>query len=460
MPRPARTPGGARRPAGPPSARTRHPARRARTALTAPFTPRALAALLHALVAPVLALPGAVLVLVGLAVGAVLSWTALGPWLLALAVRGALALGDLQRALARALLGEAVAAAGRRGAPGAFGWRRAVLGDPAGWRAVAAALLTPLTTLPPLLAVVLGYVYGPLALAHPVLRRWNHFTVRSPDGTVREVGVLIHGVEFDSWPRWTAVVAVGALLLLLAPWLVRRTGTPHRLLLRALLGPSAADTRIRTLEETRAHAVEDAAATLRRIERDLHDGTQARLVGLGMHLTLIRELLVQDADRDRLLATVARAQDNATQAIADLRHLVRGIHPPALDEGLETALSTLAADAPIPVALHTRITPRPTPALESIAYFCAAELLANTVKHSGADRAAVEVRGDGRTLLLSVRDDGRGGAVIGAGSGLTGLLGRIRTVDGTLTCDSPPGGPTVAVVRLPYPAAREAPGPR
>ncbi|WP_066982427.1 sensor histidine kinase [Streptomyces sp. NRRL F-4489] len=431
---------------------------RTRATLSAPFTPRALAALLHAVLAPVVALPGAVLMAAGLLAGTVLSWTALGPWLLALTLRGALALGDIQRATARALLGETVEPPGRRRAPGLLGWRRAVLGDPASRRALAAALLAPLTALPPLLAAVLGYVYGPLALAHPVLRRWNNVTVRAPDGSVRHVGLMLDGVEFDSWPRWTAVVAAGAALLLLAPWLVRRAGAPHRLLLRALLGPSAADARIRALEESRAHAVEDAAATLRRIERDLHDGTQARLVGLGMQLTLIRELITRDAAPDRLLATVDRARDNATQAVADLRHLVRGIHPPALDAGLATALATLAADAPLPVALDTRIDPRPTPALESIAYFCAAELLANAVKHSAATRAAIEVRGDGRTLLLAVRDDGRGGAVIGAGSGLTGLLGCVRTVDGTLTCDSPPGGPTVVTVQLPYPAT-PGPGP-
>ncbi|QHC21195.1 sensor histidine kinase [Streptomyces sp. GS7] len=425
-----------------------------RTVLLAPFTPRALAAALCALLGPALALPGAVLVATGLALGAVLSWTALGPWLIALSVRGALALGDTQRGLLRRLLGESIEPAGRRRESGVFGWRRAVLGDPAGWRAVGCALLAPLTALLPLLAVVLGYVYGLLAVAHPVLRRWNYFTLRGADGSVRKVGLQIHGVEFDSWPRWLLVVAVGALLVLGAPWLVRRAGAPHRTLLRALLGPSAADARIRTLEETRAQAVDDAAETLRRIERDLHDGTQARLVGLGMHLTLIRELLTKDADRDRLLTVVARAQDNATQAIADLRHLVRGIHPPVLDEGLASALATLAADAPLPVALHTRIEQRPSPALESIAYFCAAELLANTVKHSGAAEAAIEVHGDADGLRLSVRDDGRGGAVVGAGSGLTGLLGRIRTVDGTLTCDSPPGGPSVVAVRLPYQAHR------
>ncbi|MFB6435930.1 sensor domain-containing protein [Streptomyces sp. NPDC056411] len=438
-----------------------HPARRLSAVLAAPFTPRALAAVLHALLAAPLALTGLVLVPVGLALGAVLSWTALGPWLLALTVRGALGLGDLQRALVRSLLGEGIEPAERRAEPGVFGWRRAVLGDPAGWRAVAAALLAPLTALLPLVTVLVGYVYGLLALTHPVLRHWNYTTVRGPDGTERHIGIQIHGVEFDSWPRWTVVVAVGALLVLLAPRLVRGAGAPHRLLLRRLLGPTAADARIRTLEETRAHAVDDAAATLRRIERDLHDGTQARLVGLGMHLTLIRELLTQGADRDRLLAVVETAQGNASQAVADLRHLVRGIHPPVLDQGLATALAGLAADVPLPVTVRTEIAPRPTPALESIAYFCAAELLANAVKHSGAARVTVEVRtahdpADGTALALSVRDDGQGGAVVGAGSGLTGLLGRIRTVDGTLTCDSPDGGPTVVAVRLPYPT-RPAP---
>ncbi|MFI0786591.1 sensor histidine kinase [Streptomyces lydicus] len=434
-------------------------------ALTAPFTPRSLAAVLHALTALPLALAGLVLVPVGLAVGAVLSWTALGPWLLALTVRGALALGNLQLLLLRRLLGEDVEPARRRGGPGTtsgpFGWRRAVLGDPAGWRAVAAAVLAPLTAVLPVLAVLVCYVYGMLALAHPVLRHWNYFTVRARDGSVRHVSLQIHGVEFDSWPRWLLVVAVGAVLVLLAPRLVRRAGAPHRLLLRALLGPSAADARIRVLEETRAHAVDDAVATLRRIERDLHDGTQARLVGLGMHLTLIRELIAQGAAADRLLAVVETAQGNATQAVADLRHLVRGIHPPVLDQGLASALAGLAADAPLPVTVRADLLRRPTPALESIAYFCAAELLANAVKHSGATRVAIEARTDGEAgdragagLTLAVRDDGRGGAVIGAGSGLTGLLGRIRTVDGTLTCDSPDGGPTVVTVRLPYPDRR------
>ncbi|MBT2505043.1 sensor domain-containing protein [Streptomyces sp. ISL-98] len=406
-------------------------------------------ALLYAALALPLALTGMALVVTGLLAGALLSVTALGPWLLALTVRGALALGDLQRALALGLLGLRIDPPVRRDAPGAFGWRRAVLGDRAGWRAVGCSLAAPFTALPPVLAAFGGYAYGLLFVLNPIVKRWNYITVREADGSVRHVGLRFGGVEFDSWPRWLITTTAGLLLLAVTPWFIRRLLVPHRILLRTLLGPNAADQRIRTLEETRAQAVDDAAATLRRIERDLHDGTQARLVGLGMHLTMIRELLAADVDRDRIVAVVETAQGNAKAAVADLRHLVKGIHPPVLDQGLDTALATLAADSPLSVPLTADIAERPAPAIESIAYFCAAELLANAVKHSGATRAAIGITVRDGTLRLAVRDNGRGGAAVGAGSGLTGLLARVRTVDGTLTCDSPPGGPTVVTVLLP-----------
>ncbi|WP_106968856.1 sensor histidine kinase [Streptomyces monomycini] len=433
------------------AARLPAPAARLCRRAAAPFAPRSLTAVLHAVTGLPFALLGMVLVVVGLLVSTVLAWTALGPWLMALTVRGATALGAAQRALARGLLSVHIEAPARRTGGGALGWRRAVLGDRAGWRAVGCALLAPFTAVAPLLVVLAGYVYGLLFLAHPVLKHVNHFTERGPDGAERHVSLQVDGVEFDSWPRWLPVVATGAALLLVAPWLLRQAQAPHRLLLRSLLGPDPSAQRIRTLEETRAQAVEDAAATLRRIERDLHDGTQARLVGLGMHLTMIREMITAGADPDQLLAVVETAQGNAKQAVADLRHLVRGIHPPVLDQGLGTALATLAADSALPVTVTAGAPgPRPTPAVESLLYFCAAELLANAAKHSGATRVEVEVdTASGSELRLAVRDDGRGGAVVGAGSGLTGLLARVRTVDGTLTCDSPPGGPTVATVRIP-----------
>lgn len=427
-----------------------HPLRNRLRALAGfPFGRKALAALLYGVIAFPLALVGFVLTFVGLLVGGVLSVTTLGLWLVAVTVRGALALGRLQRALARGLLGLEIDEPERREGAGILGWRRALLGERSGWRAVACALATPFTAVFGYTAVVIGYVYGVLLILHPLLKRWNYDTRRASDGTTDRVSLEFFGFQVDSWPRWLIPLALGLLLLTTASWLLRQALAPHRALLSALLGPDPAERRIRTLEETRAQAVDDAAATLRRIERDLHDGTQARLVGLAMHLTVIRELIGAGASPDRLLAVVDTARGNATQAIADLRHLVKGIHPPVLDQGLDTALATLAADSALPVEVAADITDRPSPAVESIAYFCAAELLANATKHSGASGVAVSVSARDGLLRLSVRDDGRGGAVIGAGSGLTGLLARVRTVDGTLTCDSPPGGPTVVTVELP-----------
>jgi signal transduction histidine kinase len=423
---------------------------RLRARLTASFGRKALAAVLYGLISFPLALVGLVLTLAGLAVGGALSVTTLGLWLVAGTVRGALALGHLQRRLARGLLGLEIEEPRPPEGSGILAWRRAVLADRSGWRAVACALATPLTAVFGFVAVVIGYAYGVLLTLHPLFKRWNYHTVRASDGTERHVSLEFFGFQVDSWPRWLIPVALGLLLLAAAPWLLRYALGPHRSLLTVLLGPDAADRRIRALEETRAQAVDDAAATLRRIERDLHDGTQARLVGLAMHLTMIRELIGTGASARQLLTVVDTAQGNATQAIADLRHLVKGIHPPALDQGLDTALATLAADSALPVEVTTDITGRPSPAVESIAYFCAAELLANATKHSGATGATVTVTARDGLLRLSVGDDGRGGAVIGAGSGLTGLLARARTVDGTLTCDSPRGGPTVVTVQLPY----------
>ncbi|HTF08649.1 MAG TPA: sensor domain-containing protein [Asanoa sp.] len=415
----------------------------------APFTARALRAVLYAVVSFPLALLGCVGTLLGLLVGGLLSITTLGLWLIALTERGALSFGALQRFLARVLLGVRLDEPVRRSEPGAFGWRRAILADRTGWRAVAGVLLGPLTALPALLTVLGCYVYGLLFLLHPVLKYVNYGTERRPDGTVEHVALRWFGVNLDPWPLWLVPVVVGAALLLVAPWLLARVLWPQQFVLRKAFGSSDVDSRIRTLERTRAAAVEDAAATLRRIERDLHDGTQARLVGLGMHLTMIRELVTAGADRDEVLTVVDTARGNATQAVADLRDLVRGIHPPVLDQGLDVALASLAADAALPVEVTTSLATRPAPALESIAYFCAAELLANVVKHAHATRVGIDVSTDAGVLRLTVHDDGRGGAVLGAGSGLTGLAARASTVDGTLTCESPAGGPTVVVVVLP-----------
>lgn len=426
-----------------------------RALAAAPFTRRSLAALLLAVVLPPLSLLGAVALAAGLLVGGVLSVTPLGLWLVALALRGALGLAAVHRGLARRLLGEQGEPPGpRRAGDGVFGRRRALLGDPAAWRAVAFLLAAPAAALLALPAWVAGYLYGPLLLGLPVLRRWDHMTVRDSGGRARHVGLSVAGAVLDAWPLTLAVCAVGALLLCGAPWLLRAALAPYRLLVRGLLGPSRAQRRIRDLEETRALAVQGADATLRRIERDLHDGTQARLVGLGMQLTLIRELLAAGAGTDRLLAVVDTARESTKTAVAELRALVRGIHPPVLDSGLETALASLAAGSALPVALRVDIARRPAPAVESIAYFCAAELLTNAVRHSGARGVRLDLRRERELLRLTVHDDGRGGArpaagVGAGGTGLSGLRARVRAVDGTMVVSSPEGGPTVVTVTLP-----------
>jgi signal transduction histidine kinase len=219
--------------------------------------------------------------------------------------------------------------------------------------------------------------------------------------------------------------------------------------------------RVRELEQSRAHVVDDSAARLRRIERDLHDGAQAQMVAVTMKLGLAVKKLgglsdgtgpghVDQADLDRVLDLVVAAHRGARDAVAELRDLCRGIHPPVLDQGLGIALSTLAARSDLPVDLVIDLSGRPSAAIETIAYFCAAELLTNAAKHSGARQARLEaVGGPGPLLRVLVSDDGRGGARVEARGGLAGLAERIRTVDGSLQVSSPPGGPTVITVELP-----------
>jgi signal transduction histidine kinase len=213
--------------------------------------------------------------------------------------------------------------------------------------------------------------------------------------------------------------------------------------------------RVRELEESRANLVEDSAARLRRIERDLHDGAQAQMVAVAMKLGLAREKLggiingSAHADLGRVLELVDAAHRGAKEAIAELRDLARGIHPPVLDQGLGTALTTLAAHSDLPIELVVDLPERPSAAIETIAYFCAAELLTNVAKHSSARHATLEAVHVPGLLQVRVSDDGSGGARIEPHGGLAGLAERIRTVDGRLQISSPPGGPTVVVVELP-----------
>jgi signal transduction histidine kinase len=211
---------------------------------------------------------------------------------------------------------------------------------------------------------------------------------------------------------------------------------------------AAAAERARELQDRRARAVDESAARLRRIERDLHDGAQVRLTALAMTLGEIKENLAQAGD-DRTLALASAAHQNAKDTLTELRDLARGIHPPVLDRGLGPALAILATTSALPVTVTADLAERPSPAIEAMAYFCTAELLANAAKHSGAAQVAVSLREQDHGLLMSVTDDGSGGARLVPGGGLAGLLERVQTVDGRLEVDSPPGGPTTITVELP-----------
>lgn len=251
------------------------------------------------------------------------------------------------------------------------------------------------------------------------------------------------GVNVGAWPGSLLMSVAGLLIVAAAPSASRIILVDGRLV-RLLLGPTDAQ----RLRASRAAAVDDATARLRRIERDLHDGAQAQIAALAMRLGMAREEL-GTGDVAAALALIDAAHSGAKDALVELRNLARGIHPPILDDGLGAALETLTARSAVPVDLWYTLVHRPTAAIETIAYFSAAELLANVAKHSGATRAVVlvEPMGTGRLRLL-VCDDGVGGARPDGG-GLAGLAERAATVDGRVTVTSPPGGPTVVSVELP-----------
>jgi signal transduction histidine kinase len=237
------------------------------------------------------------------------------------------------------------------------------------------------------------------------------------------------------WPVWT-IVGLGAPVAIHA----------GLVLLGATEREEMAD-RIDVLTTTRSGAVDAQAAELRRIERDLHDGAQARLVALAMDLGMAREKL--GADPGAAEALVAEAHEEAKRALVELRDLARGIHPAVLtDRGLEAALASLTGTGPVPVDLETSIPQRPPPAIEAAAYFVVAEALANAAKHSGAERVRVRVVGFDDRLLIEVADDGRGGADP-AGEGLVGLRRRVEALDGRLGVGGGPDGGTIVRAELP-----------
>ncbi|MFY1675208.1 sensor histidine kinase [Plantactinospora sp. WMMB334] len=253
-------------------------------------------------------------------------------------------------------------------------------------------------------------------------------------------------------PGWVSVplgLAMAGVGMLLAPGLLRLRLRYDRLLL-APTGSAELVLRVRRLTETRADAVDTQAAELRRIERDLHDGAQARLVAVGLSLAGIERLIEEDPAAARAL--VAQARQTSATALTELRDLVRGIHPPVLAErGLPDALRAVALDSPLPVRVTGHLAGRLDPPVESAAYFCVLEALANAARHAGAGTVEIDVTHTGEVLRITVLDDGRGGADPERGSGLRGVRRRLGAFDGVLAVRSPVGGPTLVTVEIPCP---------
>ncbi|WP_086727519.1 sensor histidine kinase [Streptomyces carpinensis] len=344
---------------------------------------------------------GFVYVVSVLVTGTAMTVTVIGFPLLAAGLMGARQLGRLERGRARALLGVRIDEPSPLPLGRTTGWLNRLwlmLKDPVGWRT---------------------------ALYDFIRLPW---------------GILTFAVTLTSlfvlWP--------------VLPFIARGLANVDRAMVRGLLSPSdELERRIAELESDRGVVVDTAAADLRRIERDLHDGAQARLVNLAMGLGLAKEKLLEDPDSAATM--VEEAHGEVKLALQELRDLARGIHPAVLtDRGLDAALSSVASRCTVPVKVTADLTARPAEAIEGIAYFTVSELLQNISKHSGARSASVDVwRSDDR-LLIQVWDDGRGGASLDRGTGMRGLAERLGAVDGLFVVESPEGGPTTVTAELPW----------
>jgi signal transduction histidine kinase len=302
-----------------------------------------------------------------------------------------------------------------------------------------------------------------VAAAVVVLRRWPGAAARLTVAGLLLLGlagiVLSTAYRFWAAPREYGLIvlagqttpglilAQGLVLLAFAAWLVPQTFPSTRRLLG--LPPDPELTRqVRQLTESRAVVVDTASSDLRRLERDLHDGAQARLVALGMSLRAAERLI--PVNPDAAAALVAEARDTSARALTELRELVRGVHPPVLaDRGLADAIRALALDCPLAVETRVDLPGRPPGPIETACYFAVAELLTNAVKHSGARGARIDASHQDRLLRIEVTDFGLGGANPAVGSGLSGVEKRLAAFDGIMAISSPAGGPTIVVLEVP-----------
>ncbi|WP_433368115.1 sensor histidine kinase [Actinoplanes sp. CA-142083] len=321
---------------------------------------------------------------------------------------------------------------------GAFRW---IITDPATWRDFAWLLPGAIIGLALGFGSLLIPLYGLQGIVLIPLWIWLG-TGEYGYGVIWPIQSVSEG--FLSLPQGALILAIG---LASAPYL-RRVDAQFTRLFLAPTRNAELRLRVTQLTVTRADTVDAQAAELRRIERDLHDGAQARLVSLGMTIGLAEEMVERDPATARKL--LAEAREVSTTALVELRHLVRGIHPPVLAErGLDGAVRALALNLRVPTSVDSEVTERLDTPVESAAYFAIAEALANATAHSGATFAYVIIkRGDDR-LFLEVGDDGHGGADPAHGTGLRGIQRRLAAFDGTMALSSPPGGPTIVTMELP-----------
>ncbi|MDX3383697.1 sensor histidine kinase [Streptomyces niveiscabiei] len=388
-----------------------------------------------------------------LSVGVGLMVSFLGVPLLAVTLAGCRGFGALERARARGLLGMEIGdpAPPRPRKRSLMGWVGAVLRDGASWRHVLYSLLQlPWAVFTFTVSVTLWSI-GWMMLTYP-LWFWVFPMYAGQDG-LQLYGDGTHRIYLDNPFEITVTALIGLVFTMVTPWIVRALTTVDRLMVHGLLGPSRLASRVVELESDRGVVIDTAAADLRRIERDLHDGAQARLVNLAMDLGLAKEKLREDPQEAARM--VSEAHGEVKTALQELRDLARGIHPAVLtDRGLDAALSSVASRCTVPVQVDVDLGERPAPAIEGIAYFTVSELLQNISKHARATMASVDVWRVENRLMLQVVDNGVGGADTSGGSGLAGLAERLDAVDGILVVDSPAGGPTRVTAELPWRAER------
>ncbi len=425
-------------------------AHRMPAALRGPFEARTWRETAYLLLNLPMCLIGFVWAVTMLSLGAGLLITFIGLPVLVLALAGSRAIGYAERARARGLLWLDVEEPGpvRTKGRGFFSWLGGQLGSGVNWRHAIYGLAHFPWGVFTFSVTVSLISYGWGLLTYP-LWRWVVPVYFGEDGIQVLGDGGGHGWRLHTPADMLLCVVVGGLLTVATPWLVRGMAHVDRMLVLGLLGPSKLASRVTELESDRGVVVDTVAADLRRIERDLHDGAQARLVALAMDLGLAKEKLLEDPQVGA--AMVEEAHGEVKIALQELRDLARGIHPAILtDRGLDAALSSVATRCTVPVEVRVDLPARPVPAIEGIAYFTVSELLQNVSKHSGASRATVDVWQVEDRLMLLVCDNGTGGASMAAGSGLAGLAERLDAVDGVLAVDSPRGGPTRVTAELPW----------